>query len=272
MPVSSVQVAWVGLAFNLTFALFHSLGGILERSWWFLTLGVYYAVLSGIRFYLLRLSTDEAKLADDLRIRRFTGAALIALSVCLAGTVILCMLRDRGIVRHEIVMISIALYAFSKITLGVINLIKARRKASAVQLCLRNLSFADGLVSICSLQRSMLVSFGEMAFNHILLFNLLTGAGTCILLLLLGLNLIGGRKIDMAKSKLVNGIKQIEKGVADGYKKVEKTVVTGYKKVEKTFVDGYTKIEDKFVDQYLTHEGETVEDAKARLKKENEQR
>ena len=32
---------------------------------------------------------------------------------------------------------------------------------------------------------------------------------------------------------------------------------------------GYTKIEDKFVDAYLTKDGETVEEAKARLKKEN---
>ena len=257
MPFSSANIAWTGLAFNLTFALFHSLGGLLGRSWWFLTLGVYYAVLSGIRFWLLRIPEDKSDRPDDRRIRRFTGAALIALSVCLNGTVILCMFRDRGVVRHEIVMITIALYAFSKITLGIINLVKARRNASAVQLCLRSLSLADGLVSICSLQRSMLVSFGEMASNHILLFNLLTGAGTCILLLLLGLNLIGGRKIDMAKSKLVNGIREIEKSVADGYKKIEKTVV-----------DGYTKIEDKFVDQYLTREGETVEEVKARLKKE----
>ena len=33
-------------------------------------------------------------------------------------------------------------------------------------------------------------------------------------------------------------------------------------------VDGYTKIEDKFIDTYLTKEGETLEEAKARLKKE----
>ena len=31
----------------------------------------------------------------------------------------------------------------------------------------------------------------------------------------------------------------------------------------------FTKIEDKFVDAYLTKDGETVEEAKARLKKEN---
>ena len=35
----------------------------------------------------------------------------------------------------------------------------------------------------------------------------------------------------------------------------------------KGVVEGYTKIEDKFVDAYLTKDGETVEEAKARLKK-----
>ena len=42
-----------------------------------------------------------------------------------------------------------------------------------------------------------------------------------------------------------------------------------YGKIEQSVVGGYTKIEDKFVDAYLTKDGETVEEAKARLKKEN---
>ena len=46
-------------------------------------------------------------------------------------------------------------------------------------------------------------------------------------------------------------------------------VVNGYKKIEQGVVGGYTKIEDKFVDTYLTKDGETIEEAKARLKKEN---
>ena len=60
----------------------------------------------------------------------------------------------------------------------------------------------------------------------------------------------------MAKSKIVTGVKKIEKTVVDSYKKIEDTVVLGY-----------TKIEDKFVDMYLTKDGETVEQAKERLKK-----
>ena len=62
---------------------------------------------------------------------------------------------------------------------------------------------------------------------------------------------------------------KIESGVVEGYKKVEDAVVGGYKKVEGGVVGGYRKIEDKFVDQFLTRDGETVEEAKARLKAEN---
>lgn len=73
----------------------------------------------------------------------------------------------------------------------------------------------------------------------------------------------------MAKSKIVRTTEQIAEAVTGGYKKIEKGVVDGYKKIEQGVVDGYTKIEDKFIDAYLTKDGETVEEAKARLKKEN---
>lgn len=65
----------------------------------------------------------------------------------------------------------------------------------------------------------------------------------------------------MAKSKLVNL-----------NKKIEKAVVNGYQKIEENVVGGYTKIEDKFVDQYLTKDGESIEDAKSRLKKAKQER
>ncbi len=54
--------------------------------------------------------------------------------------------------------------------------------------------------------------------------------------------------------------------VKDAYKTVENAVVGTYQAIEDTVVKGYTKIEDTFVATYLTHEGETVEQAKARLK------
>lgn len=64
----------------------------------------------------------------------------------------------------------------------------------------------------------------------------------------------------MAKSKLVKANEKI----------AEKVTAT-FEKIEGTVVGGYTKIEDAFVDHYLTKDGETVEEAKVRLKQEHTQ-
>lgn len=64
----------------------------------------------------------------------------------------------------------------------------------------------------------------------------------------------------MAKSKLVQANEKIAEKVVGGHKKVEEAVVGGYK-----------KIEDAFVARYLTHDGETVEEAKARLYAQQEE-
>lgn len=61
----------------------------------------------------------------------------------------------------------------------------------------------------------------------------------------------------MAKSKLVKA-----------NEKIAEKVVGTFEKIEDTVVGGYTKIEDAFVDRYLTKDGESIEEAKQRLKKE----
>ncbi len=53
--------------------------------------------------------------------------------------------------------------------------------------------------------------------------------------------------------------------VTTGYKKIEEGVVTGYKKVEEGVVDGFGKVVDKCVEVLFARDGESVEDAKARL-------
>ena len=58
--------------------------------------------------------------------------------------------------------------------------------------------------------------------------------------------------------------------IVDANKKIEDAVVDGYKKVEDIVVGGYKKIEDKFVDTFLKKDGETIEEAKERIKLEQE--
>ena len=74
----------------------------------------------------------------------------------------------------------------------------------------------------------------------------------------------------MAKSKIVQANEKIAEELTPGFKKMSDGVVEGFNKMSDGVVKGYTKIEDKFVSEFLTKDGETVEDAKKRLKAEQE--
>ena len=185
----TLKFALASLSFNIAFATYYLIMGLITRSWWLLTLGSYYLVLSIVRFVVLRSQSGERFIA------KFTGWMLILLSIPLVGTVILSVVRDRGHERHMIVMIAIAAYAFTRITLATIQLIKAHRSTSATLITLRNISFADAFVSIFALQRSMLVSFEGMTEAEIVIMNALLGAAVSVIVFLMGVNLLRRKKI-----------------------------------------------------------------------------
>ena len=184
----TLNLALASLTFNIAFAIYHLVLGLVTSSWWLLTLGSYYLVLSIVRFMVLRSKSNERF------ITKFTGWMLIILSIPLAGTVILSVIRDRGHELHMIVMIAMAAYAFTKITLATIKLIKSRRSTLATLITLRNISFADAFVSIFALQRSMLVSFEGMTEAEIVIMNAALGSAVCVIVVLLGINLLRSKK------------------------------------------------------------------------------
>lgn len=252
-----LKLALISLGINLAFGIYNLILGFISHTWWFITLGVYYIILGVMRFAVLKLSPVKED-EDTEFIKKFTGIMFLVMAHILIGVTVLSSVTERGTKYGEIVMITIALYTFTKITVAIMNLVKSKHSPSAKIKILRNISFADAVVSLLALQRSMLVSFEGMSQDNVRLFNILLGSAVSIVILLLGINLLGGRKIDMAKSKFVKA-----------NEKIADTVVGSYKKVEGVVVDTYTKIEDKFVDKYLAHEGESVEDAKRRLKDQN---
>lgn len=58
----------------------------------------------------------------------------------------------------------------------------------------------------------------------------------------------------------------IAKAAQEAYETIEDAVVETYKKVEDGAVSAYEKVEDFFVDKMFRKDGETVEEAKDRLK------
>lgn len=75
------------------------------------------------------------------------------------------------------------------------------------------------------------------------------------------------RVADTVKS----GYQKVEDGVVKGYKTIENGVVSGYTAVQDGVVEGFTRISDAFVKKFLMREGETLEEAKARIAREEEE-
>ena len=167
-------------------------------------------------------------------------------------------------------MITIATYTFGKITLAIRRAIKQRTNPSPLLVTIRSIGYAEAAASVLTLQRSMLASFGAMDATKARILNAATGAAVCGFVLVLGIALLTKerRNEKMANSKLAEANEKIAEKVVGAYKTIEDTVVNGYTKMEDTVVSGYTKIEDAFVDRYLTKDGETVEEAKKRMKGE----
>ena len=184
-----LKIARINFAANLAFSTYYIVFGILSTSEWLLSLGAYYLILSVVRFVVLERKEYETF------ITRFSGWMLIALSATFATTVILSLLYNTAQKFHMILMIAIAAYAFTKISLATINLINSRHNASPAIITLRNISFSDALASIFALQRGMLVSFEGMSENEIIIMNASLGSAIFILIFLLGINLIRSKKV-----------------------------------------------------------------------------
>lgn len=60
------------------------------------------------------------------------------------------------------------------------------------------------------------------------------------------------------------------KKIADVVEEMGQAVTSGYKKIEDGAVTGFEKVTDKCVDVLFAKEGETVEEAKARLSTKKE--
>ncbi len=188
--------AFASFIVNITYGIGNAIVGFMTFSWWFITLSAYYVILSIMRLALV-MSEKHHKAENrenEVFAKRFSGIMIICMSVVLIGTVILTIRQDIGTKFHEIIMITIATYTFTKLVFAIINLCKSKNFSSPIIKVLRNISVADAAVSIFSLQRSMLISFAGMKIEDIRIFNILTGSAVCFVVLILGINLLRKEK------------------------------------------------------------------------------
>lgn len=199
-----VLIAFASFIINTVYSAVNLLLGVSQKSYWFITVGTYYFILSLMRFYIIlsakRINEDKIT-GSYYPIRLFTGLMLILSGFVLCGSVYLSIYYEVTKSQHEILVITMAVYAFTKITLAIINFVKRNKLNSPVLSLIRNIGLADAAVSIFSLQKTMLVSFQGMSETEIDIMNGCTGTAVWILVALIGVGIIHKDKKNLIKKQ-----------------------------------------------------------------------
>ena len=185
--------ATLAFAFNLLYAIYHCVLGILNLSFWFIAMCAFYGILAIMRFSAVLCERNHQKSPDndtELFVMKLSGILLVILSIVLATVSYISLSQNIAAKHGEIIMITIATYTFYKITMAIVKAIKQHKNPSPLLRTIRNIGYAEVAASILTLQRSMLASFGSMSAGNIHFMNAVTGAAVCLFVLILGLSMI----------------------------------------------------------------------------------
>ncbi|MBO8437152.1 MAG: hypothetical protein IAA97_09270 [Spirochaetes bacterium] len=94
----------------------------------------------------------------------------------------------------EIVMITIAAYTFTKLGFAVARTIKDKKDSKSVSRIIREISYAELAASMLSLQRSMIISFGNENHDWAYMMNIISGSAACLFIAAIGISMISYRR------------------------------------------------------------------------------
>lgn len=175
----AAHVLWNGAYAALQLAL-----GIRHESLWYFSLFGYYGCLTAMRFFLLRYSLRNVPgegVSREKKIYRVCGWCLLAVNLTLSAIMFYRIRQNRLVRHHEITTIAMAAYTFATLTMAVVNALCCRKNHSPVTAAARTVSLASGLVSLLTLESTMLATFGsDMAPETQRMFLALSGGGVSI--------------------------------------------------------------------------------------------
>lgn len=207
-----VNVSLYGsLLLNGTYAAFQLWLGFYHHTFWFGSLGAYYLCLAFMRFLLL-LHTKRYMLGERLRhelvIYRACGWVFLVMNLSLALIVFFMTYWGRTFEHHMITAIAMAAYTFAALAAAIVNVVKYRRYESPVLSAAKAISLAAALVSVLTLESTMLTTFGDEAMTATIQKRMLAITGTviCLLIVLTAIRMIavGTARLKQLQSEVKN--------------------------------------------------------------------
>ena len=208
-----VNVSLYGSFFwNIAYALFQLWLGFYHHTFWFYSLGAYYICLAVMRFFLLlhtRKYAPGERMRDELTKYRSCGIVFLLMNLALALIVFFMVYWNRTFEHHEITTIAMAAYTFTTMTTAIINFFKYRKYKSPVFSAAKAISLAAALVSMLTLESTMLTTFSDGTMTAVEQKWMLGATGGAISVLIIAtaiyMIVVGTKKLKLLESEVENG-------------------------------------------------------------------
>lgn len=136
---------------------------------WNIGIAVYYAILVGIRAFILfserklyKLQLTDEQKENTRKTLYFVQSILIfIIDLALIAPITLMVLQKKNVEYSTIPAITIASYTTYKVIIATVNYIKTRKQQHLSVIILKNINLIDALVSILSLQYVLIITFGN---------------------------------------------------------------------------------------------------------------
>ena len=202
------------LAWNALYGVLQLWLGFYHHTFWFYSLGAYYICLGMMRFLLARHTTRYApgeRMRDELKKYRACGIVFLVMNLALTLIIFFMVYWNRTFEHHMITAIAMAAYTFTALTTAIINVIKYRKYHSPVYSASKAISLAAALVSMLTLESTMLTAFGGETMTAIEQKWMLGATGGAISLLIVAAAVymiaVGTGKLKQLQEEVENGSK-----------------------------------------------------------------
>lgn len=189
----------ISFIINFAYVVFQTVMAIINRSLWYGTFAVYYALLGFVRGTTVwadsraerRCGGDECALRrNKMFIHMWCGILLILLSAALSSALGYMIVSDISFRYAGLTIYVMVVYAFYKMISAIINLTRAKKFNDFGVQALRNINFTDALVSIFAMQTALIAAFSGGDDGSMRPMNAAMAIVVCLTTLALGIYMI----------------------------------------------------------------------------------
>lgn len=208
-----IKVSLYGsFVWNAVYGIFQLWLGFYHHTFWFFSFGIYYLCLAVMRFFLVRHTRKYApgeKMMTELKKYRACGWIFLFMNLALALILFFMIYWNRSFTHHMITAIAMAAYTFSAFTLAIVNVIRYKKYNSPVFSASKAISFTAALVSMLTLESTMLTTFSDETMTVFGQKMMLGATGGAILTLIIAtaiyMIVAGTKKINNLRAEVEDG-------------------------------------------------------------------